>query len=347
MYTAAALLVAAAALLLYDQAKKAPSFQLGDRVALFGDSLAQGLRPPLSGLASHSGVKLVADVQQGTRLDQWVTRGPAMAQGSRYALISLGTNDAVGNAQHRAKAATYAKAISDALKASGVQPIWILPPPMKFPTEEIKEAIKSTGDVTLESADYPRYDGIHPTPAGFQQWAADIWARVGPRLGPAKPSCDDLPSGYGGVERRATCTFEIGPGEVCFSDESLVEPGVPEVSVSQVDTVEIGSVEVGVPEVGSVELGSFEVGSAKVGFFEIAPAQVGAFQVGPTQVSPVEIGSLEHRPPHVCVVEVRSTKIGLGKNDSSKLVPREDRPWLRENGNIGSVGVRHVSGREC
>ncbi len=182
MYTAVALLVAAAALLLYDQAKKAPSFQPGDRVALFGDSLAQGLRPPLSGLASHSGVKLVADVQHGTRLDQWVTRGPAMAQGSRYALISLGTNDAVGNAQHRAKAATYAKAISNALKAGGVQPIWILPPPMKFPTEEIKEAIKSTGDVAMESADYPRYDGIHPTPAGFQQWAADIWAKVGPRL---------------------------------------------------------------------------------------------------------------------------------------------------------------------
>lgn len=197
MYTVAALLVAAAALLLYDQAKKsAPVFQTGEKVALFGDSLAQGLRPPLSALASHSGVKFVADVQQGTRLDQWVTRGPAMAQGARYALISLGTNDAVGNEQHRSKAAGYAKAISSSLRSKGVTPIWILPPPMRFPTEGIKDAIRSTGDATLESADYPRYDGIHPTPDAFKQWAADIWSEVGPRLYPPKIFTNNAPPWY-------------------------------------------------------------------------------------------------------------------------------------------------------
>lgn len=346
MYAVAALLVAAAALLLYDQAKKAPSFQPGDRVALFGDSLAQGLRPPLSGLASHSGVKMVADVQVGSRLDQWVTRGPAMAQGSRYALISLGTNDAVGNAQHRAKAPAYAKAISDALKANGVQPIWILPPPMKFPTEEIKDAIKATGDVTLESADYPRYDGIHPTPAGFQQWAADVWAEVGPRLGSTQPSSDELPAGDGSVKRGSAGPVEVRPRKVCFADKSFVEPGVPEIGVSQVYAVKVGSVQVGVPEVGPVELGSFEVGSAEVGLLEVASAEISAFQVSSTQVRTVEVGPLKHRPSQIRVVEVRSAKIGLGQNDPPELVPREDCAWLREDGDVGTIGVRHVSCRE-
>lgn len=156
--------------------------QPGEKVALFGDSLAQGLRVPLQGQATGSGVKFASDTQQGTRLDQWITRGPAIAQGANYALISLGTNDAVASEAHRAKAAGYAKTISASLHSMGVTPIWVLPPPMKFPTDQIKEAIRATGDATLDSADYPRYDGIHPTPAAFQQWAADIWSEVGPKL---------------------------------------------------------------------------------------------------------------------------------------------------------------------
>jgi len=269
MYTVAALLVAAAALLLYDQAKKAPSFQPGDRVALFGDSLAQGLRGPLSGLASHSGVKMVADVQVGSRLDQWVTRGPAMAQGSRYALISLGTNDAVGNAQHRAKAPAYAKAISDALKANGVQPIWILPPPMKFPTEEIKDAIKATGDVTLESADYPRYDGIHPTPAGFQQWAADVWAEVGTKLGPSKATVHDAPAWNGMVRIKSLETIQI-------------------------DTTKVGFDEMGATQVGAIESCVFEFCAPQVGILEFC-----VHEVGSTEVSPHEVSSHEADAPEI------------------------------------------------
>ena len=186
MYTVAiALAIAAAGLLWYDHTHRTPRFAPGDRVALFGDSLAQGLRTPLKNLASSTGVDMVSDVQQGTRLDQWVQRGPQVAAGSKYALISLGTNDSVANEAHKAQMERWAKDISASLRGLGVTPIWILPPPMRFGTGRAVEAIRATGDPFLVSADYPRYDGIHPTPAAFGLWAADIWAAVGPRLAAA------------------------------------------------------------------------------------------------------------------------------------------------------------------
>ena len=178
---AAIMLLAAIGLIVYDRTITVPRFSKGDRVALFGDSLAQGLKTPLKALASSSGVTLVADVQQGTRLDQWVQRGPQLAAGSKYALISLGTNDSVANAAHQAQMGRYAKDISASLRSLGVTPVWILPPPMRFSTAAAADAVQSTGDPYLVSPDYPRYDSIHPTPAAFGQWASDIWSVVGPR----------------------------------------------------------------------------------------------------------------------------------------------------------------------
>lgn len=181
MYGVAAIMILAAiGLVVYDRAMAVPRIAPGDRVALFGDSLAQGLKTPLKALASSSGVPFVADVQQGTRMDQWVQRGPQMAAGSKYAIISLGTNDSLANEAHKSQMERYAKDISVSLRSLGVTPIWILPPPMKFGTGRAVEAIQSTGDPYLVSADYPRYDSIHPTPAAFGQWAADIWSAVGP-----------------------------------------------------------------------------------------------------------------------------------------------------------------------
>lgn len=186
MYTVAiALAIAAAGLFWYDHAHRMPRFAPGDRVALFGDSLAQGLRTPLKNLATSTGVDMVSDVQQGTRLDQWVQRGPQVAAGSKYAIISLGTNDSAANEAHKAQMGRWAKDISASLRGLGVTPIWLLPPPMRFGTGRAVEAIRATGDPYLVSADYPRYDGIHPTPAAFGAWAADIWAAVGPRLAAA------------------------------------------------------------------------------------------------------------------------------------------------------------------
>jgi len=183
MYAIAALMgLAAIGLFLYDMQSRTVRFRPGDRVVLFGDSLAQGLRAPLKKLATSSGVDMVSDVQQGTRLDQWVHRGPQASSGAKYALISLGTNDSAANAAHQAQMGRYAKEISSSLRSMGVTPIWILPPPMRFDTSAAHRAIVDTGDTVIPSIDYPRYDGIHPTPAAFEKWASDIWLEVGPRL---------------------------------------------------------------------------------------------------------------------------------------------------------------------
>jgi len=157
---------------------KGPKIKQGDTVFLFGDSLAQGLRGPLSKLASSSGVGFGADVQQGTRFDQWLSRGPDGAGGATYALISLGTNDAMANDAHKAKVPEWARSISAALKAQGTTPIWILPPPMHFDTSVAHDAVDATKDAFYVSGDYPRYDSIHPTPAAFDQWAQDIWTKL-------------------------------------------------------------------------------------------------------------------------------------------------------------------------
>lgn len=185
VYLLAAVLAAAAVgLLWYDHSRtRVPRIPQGSVVVLFGDSLAQGLATPLRAQAAASGVQMYADAVPGTRFDQWMARGPSFAssKGATFAIISLGTNDAVANEAHRATLPARARAISGELRSRGVVPIWVLPPPMRFSTEAPRQAILATGDAALESLDYPRYDSIHPTPAGFHQWASDIWAVVGPR----------------------------------------------------------------------------------------------------------------------------------------------------------------------
>jgi hypothetical protein len=217
MYAVAlALTLAAAGLLWYDHTHKSPRFASGDRVALFGDSLAQGLRTPLKTLAASSGVDMVSDVQPGTRLDQWVQRGPQVAKGARYALISLGTNDSVANDAHQAQMGRWAMDISASLRGLGVTPIWILPPPMRFSTDRAVAAIRATGDAVLVSADYPRYDSIHPTPAAFGAWASDIWAAVGPRLAAAETA-----SGFSDKSCGDFAVWVVRFGEVCVGSASI------------------------------------------------------------------------------------------------------------------------------
>ena len=169
---AAALLLA----LFYGTRRRTPKLREGDRVYLFGDSLAQGLVSPLRKLLASRGIDLVADVQPGTRFDQWVSRGPngAVPSGARFALISLGTNDSVANAAHLAQVPGWAQDISASLRSGGVTPVWLLPPPMRFSTRAAVDAVRATKDPVVEAKDYPRYDGIHPTPAGFETWAGDI-----------------------------------------------------------------------------------------------------------------------------------------------------------------------------
>ena len=69
----------------------------GARVLLLGDSLAQGLGPPLARLADAAGVSLVTRGVQSSTIRQWLAGSAlvdAVTQANpMFTLVSLGTND--------------------------------------------------------------------------------------------------------------------------------------------------------------------------------------------------------------------------------------------------------------
>lgn len=156
---------------------RGPHVRPGARVALIGDSLAQGLKDPLGRLAAQDGVQLFADVQPGTRIDQWMTRGPAFVEqaGATCVLVSLGTNDSAGSGALRDKNRALVTPLIAALRAKGAKVVWLMPPPMPFDTHWLLAPTQDGGAIVLLAMDYPRYDGIHPTPEGFKTWASHLW----------------------------------------------------------------------------------------------------------------------------------------------------------------------------
>lgn len=155
----------------------------GDRVILLGDSLAQGLAPPLGQLVTESGYDFASDVQPGTRVEQWGASGRAEASaagfGATVAIVSLGTNDAAANAEWQARFAARAVSLVERLKATGVRDVlWLIPPLMPFDLTTIAAGITNSGAAVFDARpiDMPRGpDRIHPTIAGFGGWAAALW----------------------------------------------------------------------------------------------------------------------------------------------------------------------------
>lgn len=149
------------------------------RVYLFGDSLAQGLTTPLRALAARDGVPFEADSQVGSTTNAWLTRGPdgAAAFGATVAIVVLGTNDAAANEEHQKRFASHVRTVLTNLKARGITPIWVIPPPMPFSTSLVERAlIESDARLVRTVGPLERYDRIHPTPGEFSRWATEIWA---------------------------------------------------------------------------------------------------------------------------------------------------------------------------
>ena len=155
-----------------------PVLANGTRVHLFGDSLAQGLGSPLKAALAAKGVTLTLDAVPGTTAPAWVTRGPdgTFAAGASVALISLGTNDATGNETTQQRFIERAQDISVSLRASGVRPVWLMPPSMPFSLDLIALGLDNTGDIVVDPPpNLERYDRVHPAkPADWQRWADEI-----------------------------------------------------------------------------------------------------------------------------------------------------------------------------
>lgn len=157
----------------------------GDRVLLLGDSLAQGLTPPMRKLAQDAGLEFFGDGRPSTRLDQWLDQGWAEARIAEFrptvALVSLGTNDAGSN--FSSTFSDRAKALVAMAARYGTTILWIEPPTMPFSTQTVVSGARDSGAAVFRSQDVeiPRGpDNIHPTIGGFAAWSALIWQSMDP-----------------------------------------------------------------------------------------------------------------------------------------------------------------------
>jgi lysophospholipase L1-like esterase len=163
-----------------DSAARSPLISRGP-VDLIGDSLAMGLALPLGKtlyerLKSPQGVAFHGWGIGGTTAPQWVGKIDAVLAGQPAAiLISLGTNDSVSEAGKQAFGPAIQKIVG-AIRAAGVLPVLLAPPPMPFSTSEILAAMAATGAPViaappgLERAP----DKVHLTPKGYEDWTAAI-----------------------------------------------------------------------------------------------------------------------------------------------------------------------------
>jgi len=160
-----------------------PRLGPGSRLLLVGDSLAQGLAPPLGELAKGLGVAFRADGRVGTRIAQWAAQpwlSADLAWGPTMVLVSLGTNDMKLPAPAVEQPALAQLAAR--LKSSGSRVVWLNPPTMPFPDRGVLAMIAATGlevfhSEALQLTRGP--DGIHPTVSAFAGWAGSIWRWVG------------------------------------------------------------------------------------------------------------------------------------------------------------------------
>ena len=194
----------------------APPGSNRQRYLLIGDSLAQGLGPELAKLALKSGVGFAGEGVKSSTIRQWL-KGTALSDAIENAakhiggdptaaLVCLGANDMLladpGAEGHRAGE------LMAALRRNGVASVrWIAPPPMPFDKPEFREALATEtrarqvrifDSVALVPPLERALDGIHLTPAGYEDWAQRV-ARWVPfeglgddqlppaRPGPAKP----------------------------------------------------------------------------------------------------------------------------------------------------------------
>lgn len=153
------------------------------RIALIGDSLAVGLGPALEALAARDLVPFRYHGAVGTTPKQWATGAPACGACTRWlagfaptdTLVVLGTNDLGAEPDP-----SWYEGVREEVLRTGSACTWVQPPEMPAHSlAAVRATINATGCAVIPAARVPMGpDGVHPTPAGFQQWAWKIWGAV-------------------------------------------------------------------------------------------------------------------------------------------------------------------------
>jgi lysophospholipase L1-like esterase len=167
--------------------------QPGDRIWVLGDSLGVGLLHPLIENGKEAGIPVAGDPKGGTIVRQWSQKSDLLAgpkaHGATVALVILGSNDANANDDYITKElAPNVQLLAGELKQAGMRVVWLIPgaPPGLPKSGKVNEIIESEGYadgfMILDPSDLPvsyqPYDGIHPTPAGYNALADWIFDKL-------------------------------------------------------------------------------------------------------------------------------------------------------------------------
>lgn len=172
-----ALVLGAGALIVEAMTSKKPR-----RVALIGDSLAVGLGPQMAALAAAAKVPFIWDATVGTTPLQWSQHMAAcgdcgdkvLAFQPTQTIAVLGTND-LGYSP-KPPVAPYQAIVR---KFPGV--VWVDPPLMPSDRLAGVRSVIASLDVPVVPATNTipiGPDNIHPTAAGYVEWAKIVWSYI-------------------------------------------------------------------------------------------------------------------------------------------------------------------------
>lgn len=166
--------------------KRGPRVKRGEKLLLFGDSLAVGLAPPLGKLAGDNGVGFVGIGKVGSTIRDWSGQTAlaaqlrtALAARPTVVLCSLGTNDEALTPDSARAELPLVEPLIELVRSSGAELGWIGPPRLQKTngfSQVLQSKLPQNRYFHSESFEIPRAsDGLHPTVLGYAGWAGRIW----------------------------------------------------------------------------------------------------------------------------------------------------------------------------
>jgi hypothetical protein len=148
--------------------------ELPPLVLLVGDSLAQGLGPPLTRSFAARGVKLESVAVQGSSARDWrreFLRKALERSQARLVLVSLGTNDSA-SLELAEEFPSNVSRLAEALGGAKRDVLWLVPPKA---THRVRWTLEQPQFEALEPPAGLRLDATgHPLGDGYARWAAAV-----------------------------------------------------------------------------------------------------------------------------------------------------------------------------
>lgn len=157
----------------------------GASFLLLGDSIGVGLQKPMAKLSEAYGSYMDSETEIGTSVTYWANHITNSEAGFDLTLLSLGSNDVVGDPAHEAAAMD---SLIGTLQSRGATVAWIVPPSFRLgnftPKQELFAqmlADRGVFPIPIEGpqpsvAEDPMH--LHPTPAGYAAYAAQIFTSI-------------------------------------------------------------------------------------------------------------------------------------------------------------------------